>query len=184
MLSCCLHAASVSFSMSYTCCLRIVRCEFADSVACRIAHCQHAAIRVAIMPSASRHVFRMACDGLLCAWLADVSTCLLVVCIVPVCWRAICCSSCFPLDYLPTLLVVLVCLPEGRHISLPLEYRYTVLYTRKDDSRWQFKRSIMILNDKDRSISSIIIELIIRAMRQFSLIIQMAYITGISWNSN
>lgn len=41
--------------------------EFAGSVACRTAHCQHAVVRVAIMLSSSRHAFRMARDGLLCA---------------------------------------------------------------------------------------------------------------------
>lgn len=44
--------------------------EFADSVACRKAHCQHAVVRVAIMLSSSRHAFRMARDGSLCVWLA------------------------------------------------------------------------------------------------------------------
>lgn len=48
----------------------ILFAEFADSVACRTARCQHAVVRVAIMLSASRHAFRMARDGSLCAWLA------------------------------------------------------------------------------------------------------------------
>lgn len=56
--ACCMLAAFVLFA------------EFADSVACRTARCQHAVVRVAIMLSASRHAFRMARDGSLCAWLA------------------------------------------------------------------------------------------------------------------
>jgi hypothetical protein len=71
--------------------------EFADSVACRTAHCQHAVVRVAIM----RPVCVPSCVPYGTRWLAvcmaGVSICLLVVCIciVSVCWCAICCSYCF-----------------------------------------------------------------------------------------
>lgn len=105
--------------------------EFADSVACRTAHCQHAIVRVAIM----RPVCVPSCVPYGTRWLAvcvaGVSVCPLVVCIciVSVCWCAICCSYCFTLDYLPTVLVVLVCLPERAGIFLcPLEYHYRSLH--------------------------------------------------------
>ena len=106
----------------------ILFAEFADSVACRMAHCQHAVVRVAIMLSASRHAFRMERDGSLCAWRRI--------------GMSACCSpyACLPVRYFLLILFSSRLFADiisgtGAGIFLcPLEYHYTVLYTRKDDS--------------------------------------------------